>query len=488
MKANRLAITLFATMMFDALFWNELIGVNLLLFTLLLMGIGLYLNPKALKSTHTLLIAIGTLVSGAMVVYHNSGTAKIVHILSALIFMVMCQYLQFRSLAHAFGQLLSNLGNSLGTFWENLSLNWVKSKNLKKLSSILKLSFIPIFFLIIFFGIFRLANPKFMEATNQLWTNITNWFIGFSILRICLLLLGLVIAVISILPNSKSGFYDKDASAKDQLFRKRIKHGFRFSMVDLKKEYMTGLLLVALVNVMLFFNNVLDIQWLWFNFELPAGGSYKQLVHEGTYLLILSILLSMGIMLYFYRGNQNFYKKGKLLKYFTYTWILQNLILVISVGIRNYHYIANQGLAYKRIGVIFFLLLVVVGLLSLFMKIRDKMSSFYLLRVNSWAVYGLGIFLCLVSWDVFIAKYNFAHYHETGHLTLKLSAKTLPIMYSNMDLVSKHYEDNVYFYSTRFRRKERFYQEVWPKQSWKSWNYADAKAAKWLKEYKKSQP
>ena len=70
-------------------------------------------------------------------------------------------------------------------------------------------------------------------------------------------------------------------------------------------------------------------------------------------------------------------------------WVVQNFILGISVFLRNYHYISFHGLAYKRIGVIVFLVLVLIGLVTLFVKLRERKSFFYLVRVNGWAAFAV---------------------------------------------------------------------------------------------------
>ena len=65
-----------------------------------------------------------------------------------------------------------------------------------------------------------------------------------------------------------------------------------------------------MVNVLLLVVNIIDINWLWIDFNPKSIDNLSQLVHEGTYVLIFSILLSMAIIEYFFRGNINFYKKN----------------------------------------------------------------------------------------------------------------------------------------------------------------------------------
>ena len=98
--------------------------------------------------------------------------------------------------------------------------------------------------------------------------------------------------------------------------------------------------------------NIIDIDWVWLNFEYEGEINLTQFVHEGTYLLILSILISMGIILYFFRKNLNFYPGKQKLQIITYIWIAQNAVLAVSVAARNKHYTHHSGHANTRIAVV----------------------------------------------------------------------------------------------------------------------------------------
>ncbi|MFT7072048.1 DUF4153 domain-containing protein [Patiriisocius sp. Uisw_017] len=63
------------------------------------------------------------------------------------------------------------------------------------------------------------------------------------------------------------------------------------------------------------------------------------------------------------------------------------MILAISVGIRNFWYFEYYSLAYKRIGIFFFLTATIYGLYTVLIKVKDKKSSFYLFRNNAWSVF-----------------------------------------------------------------------------------------------------
>ena len=166
-------------------------------------------------------------------------------------------------------------------------------------------------------------------------------------------------------------------------------------------------LVVGTLNILLCIVNLVDIQHVWLGYE---GGlspiELSNYVHEGTYLLIASIGFAMGILLYFFRRNINFLPNNSFLKNLSYIWIIQNAILALSVGARNIHYISAYGLAYKRLGVFIFLVLTIIGLYTMYLKVRDQLTTYFLIQNNTWALYFVMAFLTMIDWDVEITKYN----------------------------------------------------------------------------------
>ena len=241
--------------------------------------------------------------------------------------------------------------------------------------------------------------------------------------------------------------------------------------------------------------NIIDIQWIWFGFEVPLDFNLKQFVHEGTYLLIVSILISIGIVLYFFRGSLNFFPKNKSLIILGKLWIIQNTVLTISVFLRNYHYIDYHGLAGKRIGVIIFLTMVVFGLVTLFIKVNNQKTTAFLLRINGWFILFTLVLMSCLHWDRVIVTHNLKH-DNPGEIDvdyyLQLSPTVYPILFKNLDLVEEqmqahlnrknkdrwlHYVDIDYF-KEQLEYKTSNYLERINKYSNSSWNYADAQLKK----------
>jgi hypothetical protein len=309
-------------------------------------------------------------------------------------------------------------------------------------------------------------------------------FSDIEFLFVLTFLLGLLISNILLFRTKNPSLEKNDAKSSDLLIRNRKKNSRSFGTVSLKNELKAALFLLFILNAILLILNITDIYLVWFNFEWD-GQTLKQFVHEGTYLLIFSILISIAIVLYFFRGNINFYKKNKLLKKLSYLWLFQNAILAISVGFRNYWYIEYFSLAYKRIGVVLFLILTLYGLYSVFMKIKNSKSGFYLFRTNAMAIYIILVLSSIVNWDTLIAKYNFEHADEAFlhfDYLANLSNKSLPYLDKPFSELMKmeNIQKEKFAFETDFMNAKEYYQHIefkktvfkkeWESKGFLSWN------------------
>src|SRR5436190_305225 len=278
--------------LFDRLFWDHDLALNLFLFTVLVVSMLVQRYGWRGLSMPARATLFGSVIAASMVVVHHSIVACVGAIVSMTVFTALAHERQLRSVIYAVPQAVVNFFMVPLAAWE---------------------------------GAGDLALGHHTTRTGWRWT--------------------------------------------DPLLRKRVRRPHWLApraMNPLERERRMGMVLLVVVNALLLVVNVIDISWVWFDFEVPENFSLKQFVHEGTWMLIISILLSILILLHLFRGNLNFYRRTHALKLLASLWIGQNFILGISVFLRNYHYIGFHGLAYKRIGVIVFLALVLVGLVTLY--------------------------------------------------------------------------------------------------------------------------
>ncbi len=513
MQNRKIQLVLFITslVVYNILFWKEKFGINLPLFSILMGAMAFRLYPENIRTPKVLITAAGTLLAGIFVVINNSAVSKFAHISS---FFILLGFLQERELKSVYYALLNSFTAMIDVplgFINRFLSEGKDSSRKKRIIRFVSLTVIPVILFWVFFLIYKNANPKFDKFALRVFAKIEtliNYVVEYiSLPWLFFILTGIVLVLAILVRSGYKQWIAYEASKPENLQRLKepkikpnmFNNASPKNILSLKNENRSGIILLLLVNLMLLVVNVIDINWMWFGFEVPKEFNLKQFVHEGTYLLILSILLSMGILLYLFRKNQNFFSGNKTLKLLAYAWIVQNVILSISVFLRNYHYISYHGLAYRRIGVIVFLLLTISGLLTISIKINRVKTVYFLLKNNTWTAYSLMILTCLFNWNQIIASYNLNHWNWDDvdiDFYLELSDRELPLLYSNFSKIQKqmeahklnevrwveHLDYTTFGYTLDDRRKK--FIETQDSLGWQSWNYADATAYKALQEIK----
>lgn len=488
--------------LFDLLFWQRGIGLNVLLFNLAIAAFLVQRYTWKALSSPAGWALVGSVFAGSMVLVYDSVIATFASIVALIIAAAFAHEPRIRSMFYAVMQGaatflvtpvsaitgVDRLAPSHGA--PRRGLRWIK------------LGVLPVMLLLLFTQLYRAGNPKFDALTAGFMDGFLNliadFFAEFFTAHTLFILFGALISgalVLRMIPDKVAAL---EEGLTDVLVRTRLKRptwAMPLALDPLERERRMGMILLVAVNALLAVVNVIDIDWVWIGFEVPQDFSLKQFVHEGTWMLVISILLSMVILMYLFRGNQNFYWRSKTLKALAIAWVVQNFILGVSVFLRNYHYISFHGLAYKRIGVIVFLALVLVGLVTLFIKIKQRRSFFYLARVNGWAVFTTMLILTAVDWDSTIVRYNLAHWNQ-GEIDvdnyLDMSDKVLPLLYADLDKVSaqmaQHRQNTVRWVETldpqTFKRRldvrrDRFL--AWYDVAhWQEWSLADRTTAKAL--------
>lgn len=515
----RLLLLFSGSMLFTYFFWHETFGVNVLLFSLFIISSTFLLFREEVKDKKTILLLCTHLMAAILVVFHNSFVSKLSWWISLFISIAFVHQKQLRSVLYAIPTILHNYIKMPIAVKQQLISTKTDNRFLFNFFRYAILSILPFIIVLIFYFIYLKADPAFSDFNAKYWKIIGDklayWFENFSFAQVFFTMLGFILLAGLLINAGIKRYAEKESSFKEVLFRKRnlikrqatAENQFAYipldtsniPMLGLKNENLSAFILLLMINALLLVVNLIDIKWIWFQFEYQNDLNLSHYVHVGTYLLILSILLSMIIMFYFFRGNQNFFDaKNKKLKLLSYAWIAQNAVMVISVIIRNYHYIHYCGLAYKRIGVFVFLALTLVGLITLWIKIQKKKTVYQVLKVNSWIAYGMLFFLSLVNWDMVIAKHNTSHPYPQNmdeYFLLSLSDKTLPTLdqhkeFLNRPLDKEFIDDHssIWNRETTYENYNQYYQErvsnfIARKEltTWLSWSYAEDKAYKYFK-------
>lgn len=492
----RLLVIILLIALFNYFFWQEKAGINVVLFNGLLILSLAYFSKKRFDTLPLKASLSLTIVTGIMLVIYNTDISFRIHFIS---FFILIGFLHRQQLSTVSGSLFQYGLNTLMTTFEQfilvrqvISSVTDQNEHLKRLYKTLSIILIPTLAFMVFAIIFKFANPIFGDILNNSFANlfqlIESFFQDLALVRLWFLAIG-TFFILSVLFSWERVNKLHTITPKADTITPTEK----LDKTKVETEYKTALILICSVNALILLINIIDIRYLWFNIGTDLKSAYElsKLVHEGTYLLILSILLSIGILLYYFRKDLNFFTNNRWLVVAAYVWIVQNGILVISVLLRNYEYIVNYGLTHKRIGVAVFLLITSIGLVMLWLKIRYLYSFFNLFKQAGWALYFVLVSLTLFDWDSMIARYNLSTQNAENldyRYLYSLSERTLPILYENRAKIAQRIqymhnnspeiekaEVNVlYLKIQRYLNEQQSY-------TWVSWDLSNSKAVSYLK-------
>jgi hypothetical protein len=500
---------------FNLIFWNEKQGINVVLFDLFILGTLVQFNAAAFKTRSVQIVAAGTFVAALLIILHNSLIVKVIHFFSFSILIGLAQQTELRFLGNAALIYLFNLASTPKHLLNNLrELPILRGQ--KQAINGLKSAWLSILIVPIFFLVYYIANPKFAELSDKTFNNLWNWLsFDLNITRFLFFIFGIFLVGGAIWQHTIAYFQSIETHLSDDLIENNDSNSADEYAAEhaalLQNRYKNALNLIITLNVLLLINNILDIQNVWFsNNTLLSATELKQFVHSGTYLLIFGIALAIGVTLVLFRGILNFVKNAEILRGCAYTWLAQNAVLAVSVGMRNWRYIDAYGLAYKRIGVFIFLLLVLFGLGFIYLKIKEKRTLFFFMNRSAWALYGVLLLACFVNWDVFISTYNLTTATKSTTIDARfllqdVSTKNLKtLMEYRSDLLKKmpnrpfsegdfeRYNEPVFqseadkeaFIDLQIRQKQRNFEAEQSGLSWLSWNYPDAQNKSYLYTHK----
>lgn len=524
----QLLAVLIGGIIFNYLFWMEEQALNLLLYSLFIIVI-LLLDKEIPKSKKILLIGGSHLLAAILVLINQSDLTIISWYISLAIFIGFAHFPSLRSIFTALiGTFLQIVTVPVNLF-RKLVAGRYRNVSFTPILKPIKYLVIPLIILFLFSILYSIANPVFAKYLNNLtaaidviFTNLFNFFFDqLSFLRFMHFILGLLLATSIFIGFKDKALEGAEALYTNKLLRQRKSKGaftigyeiiavFAGNLLNrkmaLKTENIIGIISFSALNLLLLFLNAIDVNTLWV--AQTTGTNLSSELHDGTNALIISIVMAMLVIVYFFSGNLNFYSKNKSLRLLAYIWIVQNTFLVISVLHRDYNYIDAHGLTYKRIGVMIFLLLCAIGLVTVYLKVAQQKTLFYLIRINSFIWYILLLAFGMVNWDVFIVGYNIANRNsiklDLNHLT-SMSDKTLPLLHTNKAVLKQYFSesnyprqgihdkpaDNAKFkaslkaqqildFENELNERIKTFRSKYANTSWLSWNYRDWQTHQYL--------
>lgn len=392
MKQFALIISAFT---FSTLFYDKSIGLNLSIFSLVVLLILVLYNPQRFKDKNVILLTVTYLFTGALVFIQNTGLSILANCAAFFTLVGMVSEVRASIYIHWINGMFTTIA---GFFYRNFDVSNEDEKvNWKRDIDVLhwaKLIGIPLVFIIIFVLLYKNGNPVFEDLIDQINFDFINFqWLLFSVLGYYLF------------SNISKPIIVEPATSLDLQISNRLKHKSKATEEQLKKEQQLGTTLLGLLNVLIIIFVITDIISIVNSHDLQSFQMSNQ-VHKGVNTLIASIIIAIVIILYFFRGELNFYSKNNILKQLTYSWIILNMILVALIAVKNYNYITTFGLTYKRIGVNVYIFLTLIGLISTFIKVLKVRNLAFLFRRNIQVAFVTLMVLSAINWDLTITKYN----------------------------------------------------------------------------------
>ncbi len=459
------------------LFYNQGIGINFLIFNLLLVFASIVIDFSLVKRLNWLLVAAGALITATSAFLYGDLLAVIANVIS-LLFLAYVSYNPKSTLVFAFIQSCWTLISSFFLQIEKIfTPKQVKEGETEETKSeftfadLLKF-IIPIAVLLTFFLIYKFSNPIFSKFIDNLNLDFISWtFVGF-------MLVGFYLLFVFYFPVNSQRLIRVDKSSSNQLsggILPQEKGMFK----DLSKEMSAAMMTFGLLNVLLLLVNILDLNFI-FSGQMKSITNYSNYVHQGINSSIFSVVIAIFVMLYFFRGNLNYVAKNKQLKFNAMFWILLNAILLLTCFHKNFAYIMDSGLTYKRIGVYFYLLLTFIALITTLVKITSFKSNWFLIRYNVWSLFLVLVFSTLFNWDKLILEYNvkFKPSVEREYYLFELEEVSYAHLLNHWDKMP--YNNNYYFiglsedlFDKMLKVRIDKFMEKHQQKDWRSWNLED---------------
>jgi len=391
-------IILACSLIFILLFYNESVGINLSVFGVVLtLLISYFFQEKFVDRSHLLLVMTSILSCFAFAWYGD--TASFFSLALSILF------LQFKTqdgqlkMIQVFPLIFLNGITSLGRIF--IFSQWLPERKIhndfaKKLVAFV---IIPVVFLGLFFIVYSFGSDHFSSIFTDYQLDIN----FYQLIAMCIL--GFYISFSFWNYWVPDVCYQYNSKLNNDFTNvSEIRNQSTFSFLDLEFERKSGEITLFLLNIMLLvFIGTYNYEQF---FEVVEKANLSSDTHERVNAVIFSILMAVGVILFYFKGGFNFDEKAGSLKKLAKVWISLNVILIISAIIKNSEYVSFYGLTYKRLGVYAFLLLAIIGLMVSFQKIRRQKTNAFLFNQMIWYFYATVLLCSYVNWGSLITNYN----------------------------------------------------------------------------------
>lgn len=393
-KHHLIFITAFAVII---LFYKEYVALNLGIFGIFL-SILTYSQTKPEFRTKTFLtLFVTSIFSSFAFAWFGDAISFIAVFVSLFLLRFTGTYPRLKPFLYIEILLLNLFTFLIRVF--NIEQWYEKSKERSFAKKLIAMILIPAFFITVFFFIYAQGSDHFASLFRD-------YELEFQPLTfVALAIIGFYLGFIFWNFGVERFIFKQNRNLSDE-FDGLIKvQKPTFSFLDIDSERTSGLVSFSALNILLLIF-VTTYNYEQFFEVTKSADVLSAETHERVNSVIISIVMAILVILFYFKKGFNFDDRAKSLKISAKIWIVLNAILVISASLKNSEYIINYGLTYKRLGVYAFLTMALIGLIFTFIKIQKKRTNAFLFNKMFWACYGLILVCSYVNWGGIITSNN----------------------------------------------------------------------------------
>ncbi|HZH85761.1 MAG TPA: DUF4153 domain-containing protein [Brumimicrobium sp.] len=396
-KTKKLNLMIICTILVVVLFYNQSIGLNFGILSLITWGI-LDFNTKHKRKEKTYWFLSFTVFLTALSQFIYSDAYSFIALFFSL--STFGLYAQFGRLNFILYPIVRII-NSIFFIFRFLSGDWIpkRKKESKLLSKIFAWILMPLLFSTIFLWIYS-------TGSDLISTFFKNFKIDFEINQIFILILIGCFFFFNFWSPYVPKFIVKYNRMLSNDFKEEQKDILQptYKFLELDLERRSGEITLIMLNVFLL---IFIASYNYEQFFIPSSNqNLSAETHERVTTIVFSTVMAIGVILFYFKSTFNFDHKGNGLKKLTIIWIILNFLLVLSAITKNTEYILHFGLTFKRIGVYIFLLLSIIGLIFSYFKIKYKKTNTYLINRMSRTFFIAFTACSIINFSWIVTTYN----------------------------------------------------------------------------------
>lgn len=385
------------TVLFVILFYGEDMGLNFGILGIVYALLTLCKTPERNRNRIFLVLFVTSFLSSLAFAWYGDFASFLAVFTSLFLFGFKSQNKDLKSLF-----VIPVFAINFVTFiYRVLQLDeWLpQRKTSAVLKKIISMVVIPFFFILIFFGVYTHASKHFYGFMSNFSFDFNLWEL------FALACIGFFIAFNFWNFKIYNFIFSWNHLLKNDFQNEDKIHKPVYTFLDVTALRTSGIISLAALNTLLL------VFICTFNYEqfVQIPKTPNQLsgeTHELVNAVILSIIMAICIILFYFKGYFNFDAKANFLKVLAKIWIFLNAVLVLSAITKNLEYIINFGLTYKRMGVFAFLILAIIGLIVTYIKIQKQKTNAFLFNTMIWFFYATVLVCSYINWGSIATQYN----------------------------------------------------------------------------------